>query len=289
MINSFQFIFILTFFYLTKSACPNGSYEWSTNCYIFNSTEIGFAKAEVSCQQIGGHLISIHDAFTNDIIGQTAPDYFNKSSVTDIWIGANSLSSQKTWSWSDGSAMDFMDWKKGEPRNESETHCGTISMIDGFWSSEDCFSSKPFICMIPKSIAPTTMAPTSQKPEPSCPFGWLYFGKTNSCYGGLYGLYVDWQSAEGNCTRYDAHLPSVHSYEEHMFLNTFVEFVYTSIWIGMYSDDNGETWKYSDGTPVDYIPPESDLGEPSRGKTCVVIDSDEDSSCDVQLLEKMLV
>ena len=63
-------IVLFSFLFLVVSSCPNGSLQWKTNCYYFNSTAEGFAKAEMFCIENGGHLASIHDAFTNDIIGR---------------------------------------------------------------------------------------------------------------------------------------------------------------------------------------------------------------------------
>lgn len=64
-------LFLLSFFIcLPVYSCPDGSLEWQKKCYIFNSTETGFAKAETLCVKNGGHLVSIHDAFVNDILGR---------------------------------------------------------------------------------------------------------------------------------------------------------------------------------------------------------------------------
>ena len=60
------FVFILIcFFKFSVSTCPPGSFEEKSNCLIFNSNDTEFANAESACSDLGGHLVSIHDAFAN--------------------------------------------------------------------------------------------------------------------------------------------------------------------------------------------------------------------------------
>lgn len=67
-------IFILNILYLSifVSSCPNGTLEWPMNqngsCYFFETNMTPFSAAEVYCTKIGGHLVSVHDAFLNSIL-----------------------------------------------------------------------------------------------------------------------------------------------------------------------------------------------------------------------------
>ena len=63
-------VFSLLFVWGVGGACPPGGFEYNSICYIFNQTESGFYKAELSCIQAGGHLASIHDAFVNGLLGR---------------------------------------------------------------------------------------------------------------------------------------------------------------------------------------------------------------------------
>ena len=47
-------------------------------------------------------------------------------------------------------------------------------------------------------------------------------------------------------------------------------------WTGLHSDDNGVTWQWTDGTPVDYL--HWNYGEPTIyvGQNCVLIDNNTD-------------
>ena len=50
------------------SDCPENSAEFQNECYIFQLTATSFPDAELNCLSISGHLVSIHDGFTNAIV-----------------------------------------------------------------------------------------------------------------------------------------------------------------------------------------------------------------------------
>ena len=61
------------------------------------------------------------------------------------------------------------------------------------------------------------MASTATNPhEYKCPFLWLYFEPTHSCYFHSFGY--NWSHAEQWCVNESAHLTSLHSQEEARFL-----------------------------------------------------------------------
>uniref|UniRef100_A0A914QCN9 C-type lectin domain-containing protein n=1 Tax=Panagrolaimus davidi TaxID=227884 RepID=A0A914QCN9_9BILA len=178
------------------------------------------------------------------------------------------------WSWTDNTAFDFKDWAPKEPQNLS-MNCATVTIQNGLWASSDCFKTKPYVCETITLIPPTT-APVSTTPSypayMNCTEGWLYFEPTHSCYGhnGYNSKAGTWTEAEQYCEKQNAHLPSLHSYDEMRFLtsekyyikqNLKFKFLATShftndagLWIGLTSNDNEVTWKWSDGSPVDYLP-----------------------------------
>uniref|UniRef100_A0AC34FYG5 C-type lectin domain-containing protein n=1 Tax=Panagrolaimus sp. ES5 TaxID=591445 RepID=A0AC34FYG5_9BILA len=106
---------------------------------------------------------------------------------------------------------------------------------------------------------PSTNSPSSTK---NCSNGWNYFEKTDSCYFLLFNEARTWNESENQCNSYGAHLTSIHSEEESIFVNrTLSDFFGTSpyrcteIWIGLYSNDNKTTWKWTDNSPLgDYLP-----------------------------------
>uniref|UniRef100_A0AC34GTW2 C-type lectin domain-containing protein n=1 Tax=Panagrolaimus sp. ES5 TaxID=591445 RepID=A0AC34GTW2_9BILA len=213
-------IFILFIFPDVLCKCPNGTFEYQSNCYLFNNTETGFAAAEVYCNGMNGHLVSIHDAFVNAIvILKEAKIYFHGSSDTDFWIGANNLISKSKWNWTDGTNFDFTDWNKGEPKNVTGSNCAALSVIDGIWSAQDCFKLKPFVC----KILPTADSPVYK----NCTIGWFYFAPTDSCYGvSAKGFVGNWTASEGYCEKLGAFLPSFNSFAEYQLVTSTIQKVY---------------------------------------------------------------
>uniref|UniRef100_A0A914Z8J8 C-type lectin domain-containing protein n=1 Tax=Panagrolaimus superbus TaxID=310955 RepID=A0A914Z8J8_9BILA len=203
------------------------------------------------------------------------------------------------WTWTDSTPFNFADWTNDEP--DSGKQCIVASTSDGYWSTEACSKGRPFICSIsaagnqPSTRPPsktttkptviinhpsTRPLPTVTTPKPShqyrnCSFGWVYFEPTHSCYGyNNKGIMMNWTSAETFCNSQSAHLASIHSYEEQMFINEFGLVTWKSFWLGLYSIDLGETWKWTDGSPFDYS--YWYQGQPPQiysGQNCVLLES----------------
>ncbi|EPB79801.1 lectin C-type domain protein [Ancylostoma ceylanicum] len=68
--------------------------------------------------------------------------------------------------------------------------------------------------------------------------------------------YISFAAAERQCKFYDAHLVSIHSMKENDFVHELIgpkldRLIYS--WIGLYRDDVGADWKWTDGSEVDFI------------------------------------
>lgn len=48
------------------------------------------------------------------------------------------------WSWPD-QKLDFLNWKAGEPQNNSQDACAAMNP-DGEWFESDCGTKKSFVC-----------------------------------------------------------------------------------------------------------------------------------------------
>uniref|UniRef100_A0A914ZCI4 C-type lectin domain-containing protein n=1 Tax=Panagrolaimus superbus TaxID=310955 RepID=A0A914ZCI4_9BILA len=94
----FCLILFACLFSFINASCPNGSLEWQKSCYFFKNETIAFALAEVECVQISGHLVSIHDSFTDYLLAQKAETFFHESTMTDFWIGFTKMMPSGNWS-----------------------------------------------------------------------------------------------------------------------------------------------------------------------------------------------
>ena len=64
------------------------------------------------------------------------------------WLGAMDVDMMGSFSWSDGSPWDYVNWEANEPNNLATEHC--VSMRNtGQWKTKSCADVRPFICPIP--------------------------------------------------------------------------------------------------------------------------------------------
>jgi hypothetical protein len=128
----------------TSRSCPKGAIKWQSNCYLFEPNQTAFIVAEEQCNNLGGHLTSIHDGFTNNFIAQNAGLYFQESTMVDFWIGGSDMASYGNWTWTDGSNFLFTEWNHN--KNATGEDCLSQSLMDGRWNAQDCFKRKPYVC-----------------------------------------------------------------------------------------------------------------------------------------------
>uniref|UniRef100_A0A914PE60 C-type lectin domain-containing protein n=1 Tax=Panagrolaimus davidi TaxID=227884 RepID=A0A914PE60_9BILA len=120
-----------------------------------------------------------------------------------------------TWSWIDKSSFDFNNWVNGEPRNSSDSNCGAALIRGGKWITDNCNKLKQFVCEYNTSISSTSVEVKSDPPK--CPESWVYYNTTGFCYK-LIRPNTTWHIAEALCVKENAHLASIHSYSENLFI-----------------------------------------------------------------------
>ena len=201
-------------------SCPDGTFgEFNNECFKYVNNYTTFSDAEGSCASIGGHLAVINNSFVNIDIASKVLQLnqslkFNhgleNASVfltDDYWIGAHVYTrlSSKPWVWTDKNQLVvYTDWASGQPGGEtSGGQCVSGSISDGTWNAEDCSSTKPYVCIVPRIIY-------------NCPTEWIYFEKSKSCYKIFF--WANWQDAENVCKDNGAHLASIHNETENNFL-----------------------------------------------------------------------
>ncbi|XP_035825464.1 macrophage mannose receptor 1, partial [Aplysia californica] len=129
------------------ASCPRG---WvglgnSNNCYMLEAKSLkSWSSASYACTILGGHLASMHTAEENQfVVSQVA------RGGKDTWIGI-SKGQGTGFSWSDGTALNFMFWTPGEGAidDDDSLHqdCVVVTKIDGSWRETDCFDQHAYIC-----------------------------------------------------------------------------------------------------------------------------------------------
>ena len=143
-----------------------GWYGWtgSKQCYKFDyysSAEDGdasfdFALADATCRQMAvdgkSHLVSIHNQNDeNNLVNLL----LEKSKDTVFWIGLSEPEGQKGYSWTDGSALNYLNWGIGEPNNHNGMeNCVELKIRDGqsWWNDNFCWASNHFVCAVDRGV-----------------------------------------------------------------------------------------------------------------------------------------
>jgi hypothetical protein len=126
----------------SRGYCPDGWVSFNGNCYGHpKDTLLNWADAESHCQGMvsGAHLASIHSAQEQQFVVQTFPSIG--------WLGGNDIREEGTWVWSDGTPMDFTNWKRSQPDNGG----GNQDCLDNYYSNPEwddnfCYQQKLFLC-----------------------------------------------------------------------------------------------------------------------------------------------
>ena len=126
----------------TAAACEGGTIV-AGRCYRATKKTGKWGDAEAACKAWGGHLASIASSAENDAVRARA-----KGTCGDdtFWIGLNDLNKEGAYAWSDGSAVSFSKWAKGEP-NDFFDEDVVASFSDGNWNDVDQDDQKTcFVC-----------------------------------------------------------------------------------------------------------------------------------------------
>ena len=192
--------------------------------YVFVETSYSYADASANCQSMGMQLASIHSA------EQDAEAFaLAAGSTSFVWFGLHDLTTEGTFEWSDGSAVDYTNWGDGQPDDwESNEDCGGYwpdTYTDGGWNDGPCDGTYPSICGVP--------------PPPPASSSYVYVETSYS--------YAD---AVANCKSMGMQLASIHSAEQDAAAYALVGSSFT--WIGLSDVTSEDAWVWSDGSSVDY-------------------------------------
>ncbi|XP_053409086.1 macrophage mannose receptor 1-like [Mercenaria mercenaria] len=140
------------------SSIPNAANDFCYKVYAINGRS--WPEANYLCQNKGQQLVSIHSQAELDFVVQLvrqakAP---NPSYRPNVWIGLQQ-GGKGSYKWSDGSTMNFIKWKVGEPSNLG-THgqleqCVELDRDNATYNDISCFTNRGYVCKSPK-VMPST-------------------------------------------------------------------------------------------------------------------------------------
>ena len=128
------------------------------------------SRSSCSCDN-AAELASIDTVDVNTLVSDLS------GTVEKTWIGGSDAAIEDTWTWTDGTAWSYTNWKSGQPNNGGTDGQNCLSMnTDGTWDDVDCTTLRQYVCTKPDS----DQAPLTSNPACSCEAGWtasLHTGK----------------------------------------------------------------------------------------------------------------
>nr|Q8JIW1.2 RecName: Full=Snaclec agkisacutacin subunit B; Short=Agk-B; Flags: Precursor [Deinagkistrodon acutus]AAF26287.1 agkisacutacin B chain [Deinagkistrodon acutus] len=122
----------------TAADCPSDWSSYEGHCYKPFDEPKTWADAEKFCtqQHKGSHLASFHSSEEADfVVTLTTP-----SLKTDlVWIGLKNIWNGCYWKWSDGTKLDYKDWRE-------QFECLVSRTVNNEWLSMDCGTTCSFVC-----------------------------------------------------------------------------------------------------------------------------------------------
>ncbi|XP_068726517.1 macrophage mannose receptor 1-like [Montipora capricornis] len=241
--------------------CPFGWMYMSNGsfCYKLMAQSKTWTAARDACRAFGQNsdLVSIQSLAENNFVADIVVN--GSAAAFAVWIGLSDRGVLYGHTWSDKSPLKFTRWTPQQP----DSHHGQQPCVEmystGEWGDTGCYSIKTFICKMPRPRKVVTSAPpldTAMQAPGICPPEWILWN--TMCYyfsnGSLSGKKT-WQEALRECQKIrGGDLVSIHSAAENSFIKSRTK-MKTSLnsWIGLNDRGTEASFKWSDGSPVQYI------------------------------------
>lgn len=258
--------------------CPHG-YNWKPHevsgyCFwetTYETDRLNWFQARKFCQLYGGDLASYNTAEQESVGLGGAHGHYR-----GLWNGL-SRDENSVFHWADGNALNYSNWDTDEPLLSSKSKfCVTHASGSSKWALDYCGVRRWFICRAPKVRHPTIPdMPSRQKTKCNIQsisiYRTMWYEFEDHCYlihdTGKY----TWDTARNFCQDNEAHMASIHSFEETNFiLSTMSLYPDSDFWIGLSTHGLEDSYQWTDNTALDFIYWSDTKDEPQDFNTCVI-------------------
>lgn len=128
---------------------PLGAVSYGGHWYQFLPESAAWHQARQRCEELGGYLVCLETAPEAQWVNQFAAAQSGKPDFT-FWIGATEEGHDRTFTWVNGSPLQFTDWITGEPGPaageavEVLRDARTNTLFK--WRDNSPMTPNPFIC-----------------------------------------------------------------------------------------------------------------------------------------------
>ncbi|XP_069589126.1 secretory phospholipase A2 receptor isoform X2 [Ranitomeya imitator] len=247
----------------TDEECAENWERHGAYCYGTNFRDQTFleVKSDSNCPP-ATITNRFEQAFINSLISsKIIPRHF------DFWIAFQDINKTGEYNWLINDKEDrdtsFTNWDAQEPSHNGGCVVLSSGLSLGRWAVKDCkgFHAKT-LCKKPlRTDVEREPNPLEGNMDQACAPSWDTAPHLHHCYKVFHHEKLmrkrTWQEAEDLCQDFGAHLVSLSSIEEEIFVGEFLSSTFKSdgkrkFWIGFNkrNPSSKDSWEWSDGSPV---------------------------------------